>query len=50
MANNPDGWALTDKGRRAALLLVRFYVAAWLVTLALALAVGFAIGWWVHGF
>jgi len=44
----PDSWAVTEKGRRAALFVLRWYAIVLVGGIVLAFAVGLGAGWWLH--
>jgi len=45
----PQGWLVTDKGRRAALFVLRWYGIVLVGGIVLAFAVGIGAGWWLRG-
>jgi len=49
MTPEPETFALTDKGQRAMLFVLRWYKIIFVTSLVLAFAAGLGAGWWAHG-
>lgn len=48
MDNEPEGWSVTDTGRRAMLFVLRWYAIVLVGVIVVAFAAGFGTGWWAH--